>query len=156
MKFFKPKYIGKHGTTGWRSERWSEALDRYSEHLDAIRARLAPDILEIDRLRLHDLPFDEIEWKSSAWLRIRLDWLDLHFVGVCDCKLPDGLLDSAWLYAEIHLDPCGFRLEVLCDGAVELQVSAKRFSAYDTLQKKWVVGQDPRLWIGDANRRRKR
>jgi hypothetical protein len=140
MHFFKPQYIGKHGVTGWRQTRWTEAEARYQSHLKAIKPRLPQGVIELHRLALHDKVFEAVEWQSATCLRMRLDRLDLSFEEVRAAQLPPDLVGSSWLYGEIHLDPGGFRLEVLCDGGLELAVVARDFRAYDVDQARWLVG----------------
>jgi hypothetical protein len=143
MRFFKNQLLGQHGVTGWRVERWDNALERYKKHFEAISSHLPVEIIQFHRLPLHDLVLHELEWVAPKQLRLRIGWFQVFFIDVRSSDVPVDLVNAAWLHCEVHLSsPKGFELQVLFDGGGELCVCALGLSVYDTFKRTWIIGKN--------------
>jgi hypothetical protein len=142
MKFFKRELLGKHGVTGWRAERWQQALDRYNAHFEVIRTRLPVEVVQFHELHLHDLVVQEFVRVAKKQMWLRVGFYQIFFLDVRSSNLPADLVGASWLYSEVHLSsPRAFELDVLLDCDEEMRVSAESLSVFDTIKRTWIIGK---------------
>ncbi|KAA0745675.1 DUF4085 family protein [Bacillus sp. AY3-1] len=104
-------------------------LDRfYLEQFHSIKKKLPTNVIQLHDYSLHDSVVKSVERISKDTLIIILDCsgtfsefdkLQVTFIGVTKCSIPEDVEGAWWLCHEIDLTNEGFELGVLFDGPFE-------------------------------------
>ncbi|CAM4252524.1 DUF4085 domain-containing protein [Bacillus wiedmannii] len=104
-------------------------LDRfYLEQFHSIKKKLPTNVIQLHDYSLHDSVVKSVERLSKDTLIITLDCsgtfsefdkLQVTFIGVTKCSIPEDFEGAWWLCHEIDLTNEGFELGVLFDGPYE-------------------------------------
>ncbi|PEX82620.1 DUF4085 family protein [Bacillus cereus] len=107
----------------------------YLEYFNSIKKKLPSNVVQFHEASLHDSEILTVERKSEDILSIILDCsgtfsdfekLQVTFIGVTKCSMPENFEGAWWLYHEMALTEDGFELGVLFDCPfVEVTICAK-------------------------------
>ncbi|EJR33506.1 MULTISPECIES: DUF4085 family protein [Bacillus] len=105
-------------------KRMNDLEQAYIDNFNAIKEKLAQNVVQLHEYSLHDSVVKSVERRSKDTLIITLDCsgtfsefdkLEVTFTGVTKCSIPENFEGAWWLYHEIDLTNEGFELGVLFD-----------------------------------------
>lgn len=109
-------------------KRMNDLEQAYIDNYNAIKEKLAQNVVQLHEYSLHDSVVKSVERRSKDTLIITLDCsgtfsefdkLEVTFTGVTKCSIPENFEGAWWLCHEIDLTNEGFELGVLFDGPFE-------------------------------------
>ncbi|EJR63151.1 hypothetical protein IIO_02248 [Bacillus cereus VD115] len=104
--------------------RMAQLDQSYLKHFNSIKKKLPSHVAQLHEMSLHDSVIKVVKRKSEDTLSIVLDCsgtfsefdkLEVTFIGVTKCSMPESFESAWWLYHEIALTEDGFELGVLFD-----------------------------------------
>ncbi|PFD41811.1 DUF4085 family protein [Bacillus cereus] len=115
-----------------RMQKWTTDYEKrvaqldqlYVEYFNSIEKKLPSNVAQLHKTSLHDSVIKVIKRESEDTLSIVLDCsgtfsefdkLEVTFIGVTKCSMPESFENAWWLYHEIALTEDGFELGVLFD-----------------------------------------
>ncbi|QWH61233.1 DUF4085 family protein [Bacillus mycoides] len=105
-------------------KRMNDLEQAYIDNYNAIKEKLAQNVVQLHEYSLHDSVVKSVERRSKDTLIITLDCsgtfsefdkLEVTFTGVTKCSIPENFEGAWWLCHEIDLTNEGFELGVLFD-----------------------------------------